>query len=270
MKRLTALFVMLLFVAAGSMEAQTVEDDYMFTHLGGNISVGTDGIGIEVATPITEWGALRAGVNFFPGIKVNKNVGYDINGNHGDGKIEAKFHKVDGKVLFDFYPFRQKNSFHVTAGLFIGRGDIVTASFFDDYHYPLDAGVKLVNAGDEPWILEPLGRDPVNQVPGVLDLRLKTNVVKPYIGVGFGRAIPKKRVNVAFDLGVQIHGKPRLEGYVYMDQPDGRQFKWLELESQDLHLFGNKTNKDIDNAFDIMDKVGVWPVLNIRVTGRFF
>ena len=201
---------------------------------------------------------------------VRPNVGYDINGNHGDGKIEAKFHKVDGKVLFDFYPFRQKNSFHVTAGLFIGRGDIVTASFFDDYHYPLDAGVKLVNAGDEPWILEPLGRDPVNQVPGVLDLRLKTNVVKPYIGVGFGRAIPKKRVNVAFDLGVQIHGKPRLEGYVYMDQPDGRQFKWLELESQDLHLFGNKTNKDIDNAFDIMDKVGVWPVLNIRVTGRFF
>ena len=116
MKRLTALFVMLLFVAAGSMKAQTVEDDYMFTHLGGNISVGTDGIGIEVATPITEWGALRAGVNFFPGIKVNKNVGYDINGNHGDGKIEAKFHKVDGKVLFDFYPFRQKFSFHVNEG----------------------------------------------------------------------------------------------------------------------------------------------------------
>lgn len=262
---------MLLFVAAGSMKAQTVEDNYIFTHLGGNISVGTDGIGIEVATPITEWGVLRAGVNFFPGIKVNKSVGYDINNKHGDGKIEAKFHKVDGKILYDFYPFRQKNSFHVTAGLFIGRGDIVTASFIDDYRCPLDAGVDLVHAGDEPWILEPLGGDPANQVSGVLDLRLKTNVVKPYIGIGFGRAIPKRRVNVAFDLGVQFHGKPRLEGYAYMDQPDmPRAYKWIELESQDLHLFGNKTNKDIDDAFDIMNKVKVWPVLNIRLTGRFF
>lgn len=263
MKRFSALFVMLLFVAAGSMKAQTVEDNYIFTHLGGNISVGTDGIGIEVATPITEWGALRAGVNFFPGIKVNKSVGYTLNGKHGDGDVSAKFHKVDGKILYDFYPFRQQNSFHVTAGLFIGRGDIVTASFKEDPASPIGAGISKNLPNGEQWIVE---ADPTT---GILDLRLKTNVVKPYFGVGFGRAIPKKRVNVAFDLGVQIHGRPRLEGLASLTTMAGRQTQWMELESSDFH-FDESFNKDVDKAFDIMNKVKVWPVLNIRITGRFF
>ena len=37
---------------------------------------------------------------------------------------------------------------------------------------------------------------------------LKVSGFRPYLGLGFGRAVPKKRVGVMFELGVQFHGKP--------------------------------------------------------------
>ena len=42
--------------------AQLAEDDYgFFNHVSAGISLGTDGIGIEVATPLTYNFAVRAG-----------------------------------------------------------------------------------------------------------------------------------------------------------------------------------------------------------------
>lgn len=37
---------------------------------------------------------------------------------------------------------------------------------------------------------------------------LKVSNFRPYVGLGFGRAVPKKRLGVMFELGVQFHGKP--------------------------------------------------------------
>ena len=33
---------------------------------------------------------------------------------------------------------------------------------------------------------------------------------RPYVGVGFGRLVPKKRVAVRVELGTQIHGTPKV------------------------------------------------------------
>ena len=263
----------------GSLKAQTdPDDDYIFTHLGGNLSVGTDGIGIEVTTTITPYVGLRAGVNFFPKIKYTKDdvtykrkVRWDNAGNptdnpaypsierEGTGSIEAKLNKIDGKILFDAYPFGLKNSFHVTAGLFMGSGDIVQGSFTQDPKVPIGGGIVITDNNGDDWMVMPEGN------PGTIDIRLKTNSVKPYLGIGFGRAVPKKHVNVAFDLGVQFHGTPQVQGYAKANT----EYQWMDLEANNFD-FGDSFKKDVEDALDIVHKVKVWPVLNIRLTGRFF
>ena len=81
---------------------------------------------------------------------------------------------------------------------------------------------------------------------------LKVSGFRPYLGLGFGRAVPKKRVGVMFELGVQFHGKPE----VYTD-------------SGDVKDLLNEIDED-DTFTKIMDKLTVYPVMKIRICGRIF
>ena len=45
---------------------------------------------------------------------------------------------------------------------------------------------------------------------GNIDVMMKTNAVKPYLGIGFGKHIAQKhRISVAFDLGLIFWGTPK-------------------------------------------------------------
>ena len=79
---------------------------------------------------------------------------------------------------------------------------------------------------------------------------LKVASFRPYLGLGFGRAVPRKRLGFMFELGVQFHKTPE----VYADNAD--------LTS---------LNEMADNDFsDIIDKLTVYPVLKFRLCGRIF
>ena len=54
--------------------AQKVEDYGIFEHVGANLSVGTEGISIGVATPITNYLEVGMGVNFMVAIKPSGDV----------------------------------------------------------------------------------------------------------------------------------------------------------------------------------------------------
>lgn len=253
--------------ATPQKSASSASDRFLFNHLGAGVSIGLDGIGVELATPVTPYLGLRAGVSFFPKINVNvDDIDYTRNGKDGKGEAKAKLNKFDGKVLLDVYPFGNKLSVHVTGGLFIGGSNLITASFIEDSNAPIGAGIsKKYNWGtpdQEQWV--------VKATSNSIDLRLRTNSIKPYIGIGFGRMVPKpnKRVGVACDLGVQFHGKPKLEGYATLT-PGDSQHRWEELNAENFD-FGEDFHKDVEDALDIIHKVNVWPVLNIRITGRIF
>ena len=265
MNRLKSALIVLSLLVSGSVFAQrySSSDSYIFTHLGAGLSVGTDGIGIELATPISPYVGFRAGASFFPKIKVNvDDIDYTRNKVDGKGEVKAKFKKVEGKALFDIYPLGNKYSIHLTGGLFFGNSDLISASFIEDPKAPVGAGIaKTING--EQW--------DVRANNGSIDLRLTTNKVKPYIGIGVGRMVPKpdKRVGVAMDLGVQFHGTPKLEGYASATTLSGTYHKWVELEAKDFD-FGQSFQDDVNDALDIIHKVKVWPVLNVRITGRIF
>lgn len=261
MKKISSCIVLLLMITS-SAKAQYVDDNMLFNHLGASVSLGLDGIGIEAATTATQWAGIRAGINFFPNITVNpSDISYTRNGNKGEMGVKTKFKKVDGKILIDGYPFGAKSSFHVTAGLFFGNSEFLTAELKEDPNAPINGGI--VPAPER----NPVGYAVDPNEDGIIKLRMKYNSVKPYIGIGIGRAVPAagKRVAVAADLGVQFHGTPKVQAY----SPEGT--GWLDIKAEDFGaLLKDKDMDDVEDAFDIIEKVKVWPVLHIRVTGRIF
>ena len=158
-------FVISVFVAICGLSASaqgslkdTSNDFNLFNHLDASVTLGTTGIGFDVATPVGDYAQLRVGYAFMPSFHksmfFNVQVGdkpenkYDANGN----RVETKFDKMTGvlkqvtgyqideqvemigvptynnlKVLVDVFPFKQDKRWHVTAGFFLGPSKIAKA-----------------------------------------------------------------------------------------------------------------------------------------------
>ena len=158
--------------------------------------------------------------------------------------MEGSIKRVSGELLVNYYPFK-KGSFFLTAGAYFGGGTLLKINGHSDELKELvaEAGKAGVVIGDYTIPVDKNGN-----VSG----GLKVSSFRPYVGLGFGRAVPKKRLGVMFELGVQFHGKPD----VYTD-------------------YGNVNNLldevDPDDTFSkIMDKLTVYPVMKIRLCGRIF
>ena len=266
--------------------AQLDEDDFgFFNHLSAGVSLGTDGIGIEVAAPLTYNFAVRAGYSLMPKFKYSKGLDLGLSDQdkadmaRGTYKgaflspevdLEGKLNMGDFKLLFDWYPFRS-SSFHATAGFYIGRGTVVEVTnkrpFIKDGY---DAGIELgdasstVNYGMSRYTLKP-------DENGNLKVEAKVNGFKPYLGIGFGRAVPKGSVGVQFDLGVQFWGKPEVHGNMeYIEPSTGQVVTRYEKINKNRIISQNKDYQDLKDAIKTIEKIGVYPVLNIRINGRIF
>ena len=79
------------------------------------------------------------------------------------------------------------------------------------------------------------------------DVRVKK--VRPYVGLGFGRLIPKNRVGFRFELGCQFMGK-------------------MKVYQNDTEVKINEMTKGDDDLSKIIDKLTVYPVLKFTLTGR--
>lgn len=143
--------------AQGSLKG-TSDDLPFFNHLDVSVTLGTTGIGFDVATPVGNYVQLRAGYSFMPSfhksMDFNVQVGanpenkYDANGN----RVQTKFDKMTDvlkqvtgyqvdevvemigmptynnlKVLVDVFPFQKDKRWHVTAGFFLGPSKIAKA-----------------------------------------------------------------------------------------------------------------------------------------------
>lgn len=109
-------------------------------------NIGTTGLGLEVASPMTEWTKLRVGFDWMPPFSIPMNFGLD---SYVDGQITDKFdmihdlmHRISGmdidqnikmqskptmatfRLLVDVYPFKNDRHWHFTAGFFIGGNSI--------------------------------------------------------------------------------------------------------------------------------------------------
>ena len=130
----------------------------IFQHLDLSVTLGTTGIGIDVASPVTEWAQLRLGYEFMPRFTKIMRFDMTINGKPArsydeDGnRQETNFDKLkeflydftgldvedhadmlgkptinNFKFLVDVFPFKDNKHWHFTAGFYWGPSKFAEA-----------------------------------------------------------------------------------------------------------------------------------------------
>ena len=224
----------------------------IFNSLAVGLNVGTTGIGVDVATPITKYVMLRGGVSFMPGITIKTDVDVEVKGHPMEQigsyparlAMEGSLKRAQGELVASVYPF-PSFPFFISAGAFFGGDKLATITGHSEElkNYISQGSQAGVAIGD--YVL-PVDED------GNVSGGLKVKAVRPYVGIGFGRIVPKKRLGFSGELGVQVHGTPE----VYTDYGS-------------LDNLMSEVDPD-DDFTKIIDKLTVYPVLKLRLTGRIF
>lgn len=256
MKKILSIFALLIVISSSAFAQKS--ESVAFRHLDLSASVGSTGIGIDASTPLAKWIQVRVGVSYMPSIpismdfhigmdddkdnsKFDKMASYleDLTGYRVDNTVTMEGHLsyVNAKLLFDFFPFSNKN-WHITAGAYFGSSEIgyacnstedmnttVAVSIYNNiydccYNYePILGDISLdpekadqivsygkmgMHLGEykksgESYVLYPDERSMVT-------VKAKTNIFKPYIGFGYSHAINDSKWKIGFDAGVIFWG----------------------------------------------------------------
>ena len=230
------ILIAMMFAATGA-QAQDADkihaEDGLFNHLSIGLNTGLTGAGIDVAMPVHKIVTVRAGIS-----------GWNI----GDIKFKAintaseiismqmveedairRAQMVDKVELavnpnfWNFYllgevhPFKNQ-PFYFSAGLFVGSQNFVhfrntnegALGFLYDANQKVEDYNRLYRTNYPPIGLKFGDYIFTADENGNIDVRMKTNAVKPYIGVGFGQHLAKThRVSLAVDAGLLFWGTPK-------------------------------------------------------------
>lgn len=277
-KNLIILFAMM-FSAAGA-QAQNADktdkihaQDGLFNHLSVGLNTGTTGFGIDVAMPVHKIVTVRAG---FSGWNVGKikfkaiNTASEITQMQMVEEDAIKRAQLVDKVelqvnpnFWNFYllgevhPFRNQ-PFYFSAGLFFGSQNFVhfentndgALGFLYDANQKVQDYNRLYRTNYPPIGLKFGDYIFTADENGNIDVRMKVNAVKPYIGVGFGQHLAKThRVSVAVDAGLMFWGSP----------------KFVLNNGTEINSSGS--NSGITN---VLSWLKAWPNLQVRVAYKIF
>lgn len=279
MKKIT-LVCMTLALATLAMFA---EDNNVFRHYSISVGAGTTGITADLGTMVTNHLGLRGGIDYTPEIKANTTLDLDfINQKVNDLSqqyeipadvisqtlnlpekvdVQGKYDSFTGHALLDIHP-AAGSGFRITVGAYFAKKDkhLITA-------YNKDEGVlkSVADFNNRHGIFAPIPQEygqlaaklgEYNLMPddqGNANAYIEVNNIRPYVGLGFGRAVPKSRINCQFDLGVQFWGKPSV---------------YNGVNGQELTSEGAKGEDG--GVLKLISDVSIFPVISIRLSGRLF
>ena len=239
----------------------------VFNHLGVNVGAGTEGVSLGVAAPLTNFLELEAGMNIMPGFKLNADVDMDVEGSldvNGAtiaipvSTMEAKadFSRTTYNVKANLYPFGKKGRLFVAAGFSFGGSKIAKlsghsqdlADFIDKYPMYEDEILNSVSAAVGDYNLK---LDKNGDIKG--DIRCKS--FRPYLGLGYGRLVPKNRIGFRVELGCQFMGTLK----VYQND---------QLLDINKILSDNLGKNEADDISKFINDWKWYPVLKLQLVGR--
>jgi hypothetical protein len=264
-------------IAATGAKAQYADklhaEEGLLNHLSVGISTGLSGTNIDVAMPLHKLVTVRAGyggmawgnikfkaINTASEITQMEMVEEDaIKQAQMVDKIELslKPNFWNFYILGEVHPFRNQ-PFYFSAGLFFGSQNFIHFRNTNDgaLGFLYDANQKVqdynnlfhtnyppvgVQFGDYVFTADENGN---------IDVRMKTNAVKPYLGIGFGQHLAKThRVSLAVDLGLMFWGSPKF------------------VLNNDVEIDSSGKNSGIGS---VLSWLKAWPNLEIRVAYKIF
>ena len=265
MKKLMMVAVILL-TSVGSVMAQKEYKRGFLNHVGINVGAGTEGISVGLAAPVTGFFELEAGVNVMPSFKLSGDLDVDVNTSSlpqvptvtyptsATIHAEGSFDRTTFNVKANLYLFGGGTKFFIAAGLSIGGEKIAevtgscdelrkfsqslpTQELKNEFRQAVSANLAGYN----------LQFDENYNVQG--DIRCKK--VRPYLGLGFGRLVPKNRLGMRLELGCQ-----------FMDK--------LKVYQNDTEIDINKALEDAgdDDLSKFVKDLKIYPVVKFSFTGR--
>lgn len=231
------------------------EETGIGNHLGCGVGIGTEGFNVSIATDMTKYAELEFGVNWLPGlsrtqstdaffIKTVKGENHKSAVGHMDVKAKANRATLDFKG--SVYPFATKENF--TSDLFVAVG----VSFASKEIATIDGTLQPTVTTDEQKYIR-VGKYVLPLDGNVADAYAEVNSVRPYLGLGYGRLVPKNNLGFRVELGCQFDGKVK----IYKND------KELELGSK----YGFE---EAHNSQKVIDFFSIYPVLKFSLRGKFF
>lgn len=239
----------------------------IFNHVGLNAGVGTEGISIGIATPVSNFLELEAGVDVLPKVlKISDKMdmtadasfmvqGQSVRIPDSEVDVDADFSRTAFHVKANVYPFGGNSKFFVAGGFAFGGAKLAKLSGKSDelkqvlQQYP----------GYEEEILNHVGVNisdyNINfDKNGEINADLRANSIRPYLGVGLGRLVPKHRLAYRWELGCQYMGKLR----IYQNGEE------VEIRN----ILNDTLGKSGSDIADVIDKIKFYPVLKLHIVGR--
>ena len=239
-----------MFMSLTSVMAQ--EETGIGNHLGWGVGFGTEGFNASIATDMTKYAELEFGVNWAPGFARTESGDAfyfkEDNKRHGVGDMDIKA-KVNRATL-DFkgsvYPFAANENF--ASDLFVALG----VSFAGKEIASLEGTLNATEGADKQKYVR-AGKYLLPLDGNKADASARVNSVRPYVGLGYGRLVPKNNLGFRVELGCQFNGKIKL-------------YKG-DSECELLSKRGIETDTDMQ---DVMDLFSIYPVLKVSLRGKFF
>ena len=273
--RLVILFaIMITEIGAKAQNADKLHaEEGLFNHLSVGLNTGLTGMGIDVAMPVHKLVTVKAGfsgwgigdikfkaINTASEITEMQMVEEDaIKRAQMVDKVElsVKPNFWNFYLLGEVHPFNDQ-PFYFSAGLFFGSQNFVHFRNTNDgalgFLYDANQKVEDYN-GLFHTNYQPVGVQFGDYVftadeNGNIDVRMKTNAVKPYIGIGFGQHLAQThRVSLAVDLGLLFWGSP----------------KFVLNNGTEIDSSGKNSG-----VGSVLSWLKAWPNLEIRVAYKIF
>ena len=248
-------------------------EEGLFNHLSVGLTTGTSGTGIDVAMPVHKLVSVRAGFSGmgwgeikFKAINTATEI-TQMQMVEEEALVRAQMvDKVELSlkpnfwnfyVLGEVHPFKNQ-PFYFSAGLFVGSQNFLHFRNTNDggLGFLYDANLKVEDYNQlYRTNYPPIGLKFGDYVftadeNGNIDVRMKTNAVKPYIGVGFGQHFAKShRVSLAVDAGLMFWGAPKF------------------VLNNGTEIKSSGENSGVTN---IVSWLKAWPNLQVRVAYKIF
>ena len=259
--------------ASAQLSDQLQSEDGLLNHLSVGLTSGLAGTGIDVVVPLHRLVTLRAG---FAGWNVGDikfkaiNTATEITEMQMVEAEAVKRSQLTEKVelaaepnfwnfflLGEVHPFRNQ-PFYFSAGLYAGSQNFFhfrntnegalqvlyyANQLVEDYNRVFRTNYQPIGLkfGDYVFTADERGN---------IDVRMKTNAVKPYLGIGFGQHLAKKhRLSLAVDAGLLFWGTPKF------------------VLNNDVEIKSSGRNSGITSTLSWLK---AWPNLQLRVAYKIF